>query len=51
MSITRITGTAKGRSPAVHHSGVVYAVATAGSNSSSVPKHTPSPDAAVWRFC
>ncbi len=40
MSITRITGTAKGRSPAVHHSGVVYAVATAGSNSSSVAEQT-----------
>ncbi len=37
MNINRITGTAKGRSPAVHHNGIVYAVATAGSNSSSVP--------------
>ena len=36
MNINRITGAAKGRSPAVHHYGIVYAVATAGSNSSSV---------------
>ena len=36
MSISRITGAAKGRSPAVRHNGIVYAVATAGSNSSCV---------------
>ena len=40
MNITRITGAAKGRSPAVHHNGIVYAVATAGSNSSSVAEQT-----------
>jgi hypothetical protein len=36
MTINRITGAAKGRSPAVRHNGIVYAVATAGSDSSSV---------------
>ena len=40
MNINRITGAAKGRSPAVHHNGIVYAVATAGSNSSSVAEQT-----------
>ncbi|MEE8350583.1 MAG: RidA family protein [Rhodospirillales bacterium] len=40
MTIDRITGSAKGRSPAVHHNGIVYAVATAGSNSPSVAEQT-----------
>ena len=40
MNINRITGAAKGRSPAVHHNGIVYAVATAGSSSSSVAEQT-----------
>jgi enamine deaminase RidA (YjgF/YER057c/UK114 family) len=40
LNITRITSAAKGRSPAVHHNGIVYAVATAGSNSSSVAEQT-----------
>ena len=40
MTINRITGAAKGRSPAVHHNGIVYAVATAGSDSSSVAEQT-----------
>ena len=40
MTINRITGAAKGRSPAVHHNGIVYAVATAGSGTSSVAEQT-----------
>ena len=40
MNIDRITGAAEGRSPAVHYNGVVYAVATAGSGSSSVAEQT-----------
>ena len=40
MNIDRVTGAAKGRSPAVRHNGIVYAVATAGSNSSSVAEQT-----------
>jgi enamine deaminase RidA (YjgF/YER057c/UK114 family) len=40
MNIDRITGVAIGRSPAVRHNGIVYAVATAGSNSPSVAEQT-----------
>jgi enamine deaminase RidA (YjgF/YER057c/UK114 family) len=40
MTIDRITGTATGRSPAVRHNGIAYAVATAGSSSSSVAEQT-----------
>ena len=40
MNIDRIIGAAKGRSSAVHHNGIVYAVATAGSSSSSVAEQT-----------
>jgi enamine deaminase RidA (YjgF/YER057c/UK114 family) len=40
MNIDRITGTANGRSPAVRHNGIVYAVATAHSGSSSVAEQT-----------
>jgi enamine deaminase RidA (YjgF/YER057c/UK114 family) len=40
MTITRIPGSARGRSPAVRHDGIVYAVATAASDSSSVAEQT-----------
>ncbi len=40
MAIDRITGAARGRSPAVRHNGTVYAVATAGSSSTSVAEQT-----------
>ena len=40
MTIDRITGTTTGRAPAVRHNGIVYAVATAGSSSSSVAEQT-----------
>ena len=40
MDIERTRGTNKGRAPAVIHNGIVYAVATAGSDSSSVAEQT-----------
>ncbi len=40
MTIDRVTGTARGRSPAVRHNGIAYAVATAGSDSPSVAEQT-----------
>ncbi len=49
MTIDRITGAAKGRSPAVHYNGIVYAVATAGSSSSSVAEQTRAALAALDR--
>jgi enamine deaminase RidA (YjgF/YER057c/UK114 family) len=49
MNIDRITGTAKGRSPAVHHDGIAYVVATAGSASSSVAEQTRMTLAALDR--
>ncbi len=47
MNISRITGAAEGRSHAVHHNGIVYAVATAGSSSSSVAEQTRATLAAL----
>ena len=40
MTIDRITGAARGRSPAVHHNAIVYAVATARSDSPSLAEQT-----------
>ena len=40
MTIDRLRGAAKGRSSAVNHNGIVYAVATASSDSSSVAEQT-----------
>ncbi len=40
MSITRTPGSATGRSPAVRHDEIVYAVATAASDSASVAEQT-----------
>jgi len=40
MTIDRIPGAAKGRSPAVRHNGTVHAVATATSSSPSVAEQT-----------
>ncbi len=40
MSIERFPGTAQGRVPAVRHDGLVHAVATADSDSSSVAEQT-----------
>ncbi len=47
MNIDRVTGAAKGRSPAVRHNGIVYAVATAGGDSSSVAEQTRRARAAL----